>query len=606
MRPQIFLHKFLALALATGLAIAVNAQESGTIKEIVVRGNKRVSTQAIKSVIRVREGQLLNLNALDEDRTNVADMGWFSKVSYQKSQLGDNSWQVTFDVSEFDIVREVAILGNTGIKSEDILKVVTFLPEAGTKTENLKPFNQREIKATADAIQRLYADKGMLALVRDISPAQSSPTTVYINIQETVVNSVTIEGLTNTKKRVFDRLIKTKPGQIYNRRVWEKDYFRIVSTQWFEGVTPTLPTLKDEENGLLDLKVKLNDGRTGIFNAGIAIDPQNSIAGQFSYADTNFLGTGQNLAFNYIQPTVGVGGTISFDYTNPFFDRKDTTLRASIYDRVQFRFANNFSGGTGGGITNNQYSERRTGASLAASRPINETRSLGLTGRFERINVPNITPVAGQNFIQQDGEVGVLSLTSVLNTRDIDFDPARGRFLRLDLEPGYSIIRPADASVSPEGRFGFLRAGFDYRTYYTKDKKFRTAQDQSREVFAFRLRGGSIQGTVPFFEQYFAGGNDSIRGYQEDRFWGKNLLVASFEWRRPVQNQFSLVTFIDYGSAWGGYSSINDFTQTDKLQFRLGYGVGIRLRTPIGPVRLDFAFNGEGGSRPHFAIGTSF
>jgi outer membrane protein insertion porin family len=275
---------------------------------------------------------------------------------------------------------------------------------------------------------------------------------------------------------------------------------------------------------------------------------------------------------------------------------------------VQFRFSNNFSGG-GGSVLDNQYSERRTGASIAISRPVTDTQSYGLTTRFERINVPNnLQPIPGQNFVQQDGEVGVFSFTSVKNTRDLDIDPSRGNYLRLDLEPGYSVIRPQGTASagSPEGRFGFLRFGFDYRTYFTKDKRARTFQDQSREVFAFRLRGGSIQGTVPFFEQFFAGGNDSVRGYFEDRFWGKNMLVGTFEWRKPLQDQFSLVTFVDYGGAWGGYGTINDFNQSSKLRMHLGYGVGLRLRTPIGPVRLDFAFNGEGGSRPHFMIGTNF
>ena len=120
------------------------------------------------------------------------------------------------------------------------------------------------------------------------------------------------------------------------------------------------------------------------------------------------------------------------------------------------------------------------------------------------------------------------------------------------------------------------------------------------------MKGGTETGTVPFFEQYFAGGNDSVRGYNEDRFWGRNSVVATFEWRKPIQEQFSLVTFVDYGGAWGGYAGSPGFEQSASAKFHYGYGLGIRFRTPLGPIRLDYAFNDQGGSRAHFMIGTSF
>src|SRR5205823_8987436 len=58
-----------------------------------------------------------------------------------------------------------------------------------------------------------------------------------------------------------------------------------------------------------------------------------------------------------------------------------------------------------------------------------------------------------------------------------------------------------------------------------------------------------IVGKVPFFEQYFAGGAETVRGYAEDRFWGKNTMFSNLEFRYPVQKAFSVVTFVDYGGA---------------------------------------------------------
>lgn len=603
------------MACLVAMAVAARAQDSGKIDEITIRGNKRVSTVAIKAAMRVKEGQILNIGSLKDDVQRVHDMGWFSKVDYTTTPVTNatgNSWKVTIDVQEYDVVREVAIVGNTAIHTEDILKLVSFRPPVNAKEEDLKPFNNSDLTPTVKAIAKLYSDKGFFGQVEGIGPDAQSPTTVVIKIRELMVNSVTIEGPTSTKDKVFNRLIKTKPGQPYSYQKWGRDYNRVMNTQWFENVTPSLPTQTEEDEGSVDLKMTLSDARTGLFNAGVVLDPQNSLAGAVSYSDSNFMGSGQSVGFNYTQATRGFGGSVSLDYANPFMDSHDTSFRASIYDRLIFRFTNGLSAGSTS--TADQYQERRTGGSFGFVRPVSDKVSNGISTRFEKIHTQNPTTTTTTipvPYVQQDGEVASIALTSISNTRDLDFDPSKGSYLKLDLEPGYSVIRPVNVSPPdlrnvPEGRYAFVKAGFDFRTYYTRNKKPRSKDDISREVFAFRLKGGAVSGTVPFFEQYFAGGNDSVRGYNEDRFWGKNSIVATFEWRKPIQEQFSLVTFIDYGGAWGGYKGVTNFEQSTNPTFHYGYGIGIRFRTPLGPIRLDYAFNDQGGSRAHFMIGTSF
>ena len=117
-----------------------------------------------------------------------------------------------------------------------------------------------------------------------------------------------------------------------------------------------------------------------------------------------------------------------------------------------------------------------------------------------------------------------------------------------------------------------------------------------------------ISGDVPFYEQLFIGGSDSLRGYAEQRFWGKNAIVASTEYRypMPMSDAFTLIGFVDYGGAWGGYPGISNFSQSDKIKLHLGYGAGLGFRTPLGSIRIDFGFRPDGGSRTHFSIGGSF
>ena len=97
-----------------------------------------------------------------------------------------------------------------------------------------------------------------------------------------------------------------------------------------------------------------------------------------------------------------------------------------------------------------------------------------------------------------------------------------------------------------------------------------------------------------------------LYAYDEDRFWGKDMLIGTLEYRYPLQKSMNLIAFGDYGDAWGGYGSVGSFTQSSSFAGHLGYGLGLSFRTPLGPIRLDLGFDEHGKSRTHFQIGTSF
>ncbi len=122
-----------------------------------------------------------------------------------------------------------------------------------------------------------------------------------------------------------------------------------------------------------------------------------------------------------------------------------------------------------------------------------------------------------------------------------------------------------------------------------------------------RLLAGSSLGKLPFGEQFFLGGIDTLRGYREDRFWGSYLISGSMEFRQPITRSLKGVLFVDAGEAWGGdYSHVNlaGFNQGGFAP-HIGAGFGVRVGTPLGPIRLDLGFGSE-GAHTHFGIGRSF
>jgi len=577
------------------------AQDASVIKEIIIRGNSRVNTEVITGAMRTKVGQPYIQDNLDKDKKAIEDLGYFSAVSVRPTPLEAGNYNVTVDVEEFPVIKEIRVVGNTGLTTDEILKIVTLKPG--------QVFNANAVGPSIKAIQEAYTKRGFFADVADFTPLRGSEGTINLSIVELKVGTVSVQGNVRTKDWVFGRLIKTRPGEAFSGEKWSKDLRRIASTGWFEP--GSLKSIEDAERepGKIDLTVEVKESRTGMFNVGLQIDPKNSIAGTLRLSENNLNGTGQTVGVDLLQTTRGGGASVGLEYLNPFFDRRDTVFSAALYSRVQYRFAGIFGGNSTGNETS--YNERRTGGSFSFTRARNDDLSVGITTKLENVKSNDIpSGIDPSSFVRQDGTVFSIAGTATTDRRDLPTDPAFGFFTQITLEPGIARIDEVGGAISDQSSVGthpFIKGSVEYRRYFTKERP-RTRQDfdAPRRVLAFRARAATISGTVPFFEQYFVGGSDTLRGYDEDRFWGKNMLLTTTEYRYPIQRSFNAVLFVDYGGAWGGYPSVNSFTQSSGFNLHLGYGAGLSFRTPLGPIRIDIGFNEEGRSRTHFIIGTSF
>lgn len=551
--------------------------------------------------MRTKVGQPYLQSTIDADRRSLEELGYFQSVDVRGTAVENDNWDVVVNVLEFPVVREFSITGNSMFTDDEILALLTVQKD--------KIFNLRDQSTSAKRIEEAYRKKNVLALVEEFAPSKESPNTVNIVIREAVIGSIAVQGNSRTRTSVIAKMIRSKAGEPYNRHRWEMDLRRIYGTQWFENVR-SIEAVDPNDPYKVNLIVDVKETRTGQFNIGLQVDPRSSFAGVIKLQDSNFRGTGQAVGIDFIQATSGGGPSIGLDYANPFLDNRGTGFRVSLYSRLIYRFTGSGFGSQSVPTEDSRYTERRTGGSLGFSKPIDDYSAWGITTRLERIVTNNLTTTNLNGFIKQDGDVGVFTLGYTNNHRDVDVDPSSGTWMRFQVEPGISNITNIGGSVldpSILGRHNFFRYSGEFRAYFTDQGRRPINQlDAPRRVLALRLFAGSITGKTPFFEQFFAGGSQSVRGYAEDRFWGNNTLVAQAELRFPIQKAFSVVGFVDYGGAWGGYGGVNEFTQSDRLQLHLGYGVGFSFRTPLGPLRLDIGFDEKGRSRTHFLIGTSF
>ncbi len=589
------------VALLFLIAASAFGQQPGVIKDIQIKGLQNVNREQLLAVMRSKVGQPFLQSQLDQDKLSIEDLGYFQAVDVRAREIETQSYEVLVEVTEFAKVKEIRVVGNSVVETAAILKV---LEASGIAPGNV--YNLRSQTSASQGVTKLYSEKGFFAQISEFGPLPESPETVSVTIAELTVNSVGIQGNTRTKAYVFERMMKTKAGHAFNQMLWQDDMRRLYNTQWFEKIEPVArPT---EELGKVDLIVDVKEARTGQFNIGLQIDPRNSLAGLVRFSDSNFRGTGQSVGLSVVQGSAGGGTSIDLDYGNPFFDNRDTSVNVSVYSRIVYRFVGSGFGGSSSPTEDSRYFERRTGGTFSLTRRVRRDMALSVGLRGEEIKTNELDTKSTTGFIQQDGTVASFSVGAILNRRDVDIDPSTGSWLRATVEPGYADIKKVGGEIPDESLLGghtFFRSGIEYR-HYVSAQGPRKKLDDLRRTLAFRAKYGYISGTVPFFEQFFIGGSDTLRGHNEDRFWGKEFALLTLEYRHPVQKAFNLIAFVDYGSAWGGYGTVGGFEQTKRPDFQVGYGLGFSFRSPLGPIRLDFAFNKDGKSRTHFLIGTSF
>lgn len=591
--------------MAVALTLASAQTTAQIVKSVTVRGNQNVSTAAIESAMRTKAGATFVPADVESDENALFNLGLFQDVKILTRNSSETEVEVFVEVVENPVIMEFRIIGNTVVSEEKIAEIAANQQELGLV------YNNRNARPIREGIEQAYEEAGYFVQLNRLEPDPDSPGSLLIDLLEPRVGSITLTGLDRTKPRTVENLIQTEPGEVFSTSKWRRDLEELLVTGWFDRIDPA-PPAPTSEPGVFDLNVDFTEAKTSEITGGVVLDPQSRLAGTLGYTDRNFRGTGQSTGIQLSQGTAGGGPSAELAYTNPFYDARQTSLTAKIFSTVVYNFTGSGFGPLGGGSNQvDSSSERRTGFSVDVSRRIQQDYRAGFGISAQTINTIDSSTGGNPNdFVQQDGDLAMIRFTAEKNTKRPSVEPYTGQQLRVTLEPGYADIRSIGGGVSnnPEvlGQHGFLRSSLEWRQYWSKELPEDTPFDQPRDVVAARVKYGRVDGTVPFFEQLFVGGTSSLRGYENQRYWGSESLLASLEYRKPIQKSFTVIGFVDYGGAWGGYGNLRDFQQTNGFDMHLGYGIGLAFRTPIAPIRIDFAFNEDGGSKTHFSFGTSF
>lgn len=600
----------LFLILATGTLLfagMVNAQEK-LITDIKVVGNERITTDAIMAIVPLKTGSPYSEQAIQDSQKAIEDMGYFERVIVGTEDT-ETGLRVVFNVVENPVVKEIKITGNTVFTTEQLMSLLRTT--TGTVL-NIKTLMNIDIPA----IERFYDDAGYIAYVTDEVGIDPATGVLHIPILEVRVEDIRIEGNKKTKTFVILREMQLKKGDVFNRNVLFSDIRRIYDLDIFDRETAEPYRLAPGSDlGSIIITIPVKERKTGELSLGIGYSSREKVVGQARISEKNFRGMAQSINASWEQSAEG-GASYELGFYEPWLDKKHTSLNLNLYNKVVYRFTNDLVEVDG---ETDDYDERRKGGSATVTRPLGKHNTGAFTLRSESVD----SELQSSKILYSNGNITSGTARFMRSTRDSEIEPTTGAYTSYAVEVGNADFDEPGIVNGIEGDNTFAKYNTDIRLYFSKKPKGKQEPlNTNRKVVALRLMAGSLSGDVPFFEQYFLGGAESLRGYKEDRFWGKNIFLASAEYRIPLGQSLIGVLFVDCGDAWGARDIYRDpenptltddpfkqllidMPQHEDFSPSVGYGLGIRVATPIGPLRLDYGF-GEDGSRAHFSIGHVF
>ena len=555
-----------------------------TISAVKIHGNQVIKDSELLPYIQVKPGDAWKSVSIQTDLKALYESGWFADVTATFVEAPEGV-QVVYVLRENPVLNKVNIVGNTKIATEKLRALLT-VPEG-------KVLNAKQLQDNAAAIEELYKTEGyILAKVSDLSLDKDGVLKVSIN--EGVVEDIIVKGNEKTKSYVVTREMKLKKNEPFNSKLAKRSLQRIYNLGFFEDVNFKLNPGREPNAVIIEIDVV--EQKTGVFTIGAGYSKTDGTIGILEVGDNNFRGTGDKIKIHWEIGGKGARNTnrknrnYEFSYTRPWVDDKETSLSFSVYDMTN-EYTDYYDNTD---TERSTYDKRRKGVEVTLGRPEGEfvRKYITLKHRTDTYMGYEEGPVdyqaspgtehydpefnsayLGRNY----GTTNSVTLQRVFDNRDNIFNATEGRRF----------------SVSSE--FAGLGGDFSFKKYSTE---LRTYRKVGRDhVLAFRGMAGWANGELPDSQRFALGGSDSLRGYLDDQFKGNKMWATSLEYRFPVAQKVYGIVFSDAGRAWSGIGGDNSWKKS--------FGVGVRMNTPLGAIRLDYGKGDESG-RFHFSFGGQF
>ncbi len=567
------------------------------IKRINILGNSSYKDGRIIKVMKSRPKAFYRSGYLQEDTlredmeriTSYYEQNGYidARVSNTTDMLGKGLVEVNVQIDEGKrySVGSLGITGNSVLSNKEVLAAMESIQKGNV-------FSREKLSVDVANIRTLYFDQGYIfAAVNDTTSLDqvTGKVDVKIDIKEgglAYLEKIKVQGNTRTRDVVVRRELKLYPGDRFDGAKLKRSKERLSNLGYFEDVNFDIEDTDypDRKN----LLVQVKEAKTGTFSFGGGFSTVDKIVGfveieQKNFDFTNwptFTGGGQHLSLR--AETGSSRNNQSLSFTEPWFFDHPFSFGFDIYRSQRDRASN----------TGYAYDEGKVGGQLRLGKQFSDILTGGMSYKFETVDISNFVENVSADLLAEEGTNNVSQLGFNLrrDTTDSSYNPTKGLVTTGEF----------DIAGGPlGGDKDFYRTEFS-ASYYIPLK--------FKSVFEIRGKAGIINSygdstTVPIFERYFAGGARTIRGYDErnvgpvdantnESIGGESVLIANFEYTIPLIDFIKLAAFFDTGNVW---ADANDLASGD---FKSGTGLGLRVKTPIGPINLDYGFplNEEPGS----------
>lgn len=635
------------------------AESRVLVSEVVVRSETGELTPELENqvykVIRTQPGRTTTRTQLEQDINAVFSTGFFSNVQAvpRDTPLGV---QVSFIVQPNPVLSKVEIQANRGTNVSSVLsskEVDKIFGEQYGKVLNL-----RDLQNSIKELTKLYRDKDYILANVVGSPEVSQGGVVTLQVAEGVVEDISVRFRNKdgdfaddkgkpikgrTQKYIITREMQLKPGQVFNGDTAKKDLQRVFGLGLFEDINLSFDPGTDPTKVKVVVNVAERNSGSVIFSGGLSSASGLFVSG--GYQQQNLNGRNQKLGaevqvgqrqrdlrfdFRFTDPWIA-GDPYRTSYTVNAFRRQSISLIFDGDTDDERTFGNindvdneiqtidpddpNDDGDrprvvrTGGGVTfsrplsKNVYerSEWKATAGFQYQRVSIRDRDGdirkqgGLFGKDANGNDAFVPGTAIDLSASGDGEddLFLFRFGATRDRRNNILQPTKGSFLRLGVDQSVPVGK---------GSIFLTKLRGSYSTYFPVSL---TKFTKGPETLAFNVQGGTVLGDLPPYEAFSLGGNNSVRGYDEGALGsGRSYVQASAEYRFPVFSIIRGALFVDVGSDLGTETDAAKIL--DKNGTGFGYGIGVRIQSPLGPIRVDYGLSDDGDSRINFGIGERF
>jgi outer membrane protein insertion porin family len=566
------------------------------VESVTFEGNQAFTDKRLHKVLLTQPSRFLSPShyhpeILDEDLNNL--VLFYQQNGYLDAQVIDH--QVNMDsvgrkvrihiqINEGELtqVEGVTVFGNNVFSDSLLLQKI--------KIKMGDPLKQRRIEEATLSILSLYADDGYLeAQVKPDVRIDSATHLALIDfvISERVqfkVGEIRMEGLEKTRPGVVRRELLFAPGEVIRYSRLLESQRRLYLTGLFYSVFIQPQPAASGDSATKDILLDIKENQSIEFNLAAGYGSVEKARGRMEIFNNNLAGTALKAGASAKLSFIGRGTELSF--TDPWTFglrlRTDANLMLEYLEEPGYDI------------------DRRVGR-LVIGRAFGKRSNISCGYSYQNAKIKNIRVSDIPD--QLETNLRTLTLSLILDTRDNLFNSTQGTCIEWKNELAGSFLKGTDTFVRSVGRFRYFYP-------WKRSTIFATAL----EVGWMDFFGESKD--IPLSERFYTGGTNSLRGFgyqlvgpldaEGDPFGGRFKLVWNLlEIRQALYKMFGMALFAEVGNVWSKPSNFNI------EDIRTSAGLGLRVNTPVGIMRLDYGINlqpkkGEPGGKLYFSMGHAF